>query len=49
VVVSSGIAAWTNSELQGVNSAGITTRDTAPIVVVVDVVLEVDVVVEVVV
>lgn len=49
LVVSSGNAAWTNSELQEVSSAGIATRDTAPIVVVVEVVLEVDVVVEVVV
>lgn len=44
VVVSSGIAAWTNSELQEVNSEGIATTDTAPIVVVVEVVLDVDVV-----
>jgi len=41
LVTSSGTAAWTNSELQEVSSAGIATRDTAPIVVLVEVEVEV--------
>jgi hypothetical protein len=46
VVVSSGIAAWTNNELQEVNSEGIANIDMAPMVVVVEVVVVEVVVVE---